>query len=303
MNNKPFPPRSIFLVLAAVIAVVFLSSCGGGSLATEEPATEAATEAPPDSPTSTQAVPPTSTLEPILIETTPTLLPIFTQSAGNPTPITPLPLTPISPFFTPPAGGESAPALPEFRRLTLEYPSSVKAGAESDVIRLTLEVDSLGNITPTAEIGGNVVEGEVIEIPNLYATHIVTAEAFYEVAGLEVKPSGSTFQPLKQGQPVTFYWSIRAQEVGTYRGTIWLYLNFEDRSSGEKSRGAVSAQIVEIEALDFFGFSTNFVRTSGVVGSVLGSILGFPFFKDIVYFLFRRLRKPAKKRRKSAKKT
>lgn len=200
-------------------------------------------------------------------------------------------------------GEEPAPALPELRRLTLEYPASIKAGAESDIVRLTLEVDELGNVTPTAQFEGNVVDGEVIEIPNLYATHNVTVEAIYEVAGLEVKPSGATFQPLRQGERVTFYWSIRAQDVGMYRGTIWLYLNFEDRSSGEKSRVPVSAQIVEVEAVDFFGFSTNFVRTSGVVGSALGTIVGFPFFKEMVMFLFRGLKKDGKKSARNSKKT
>ena len=44
------------------------------------------------------------------------------------------------------------PALPERRRLTLEFPPQIRAG-DSDVVRLTLEVDDLGSITPTAEIG------------------------------------------------------------------------------------------------------------------------------------------------------
>lgn len=211
----------------------------------------------------------------------------------------------ISP--TPPPTGTleavaSEPAFPEYRRLTLEYPSRIKAGAESDIIRLTLEVDTLGNITPTAEIGGNVVEGEVIEIPNLYETHNVAVEARYDVAGLEVRPPGSTIQPLKQGEAATFYWSIGAQEVGTYRGTIWVYLNFEDLSSGEKSRKPVSAQIIEIEAVDFFGFSTNFVRTSGVVGSVLGLVAGFPFFDNIVKYLWEKRKKETKKPSKPVRK-
>lgn len=282
MNKKPFPSRNVlFLIPAAVLSIV-VSSCGGGA-ATEMPATE---EAVTEEPTGVTELPTVN----------------FPGGTGTPIPFTPLPLTPITPIFTPVAEPGPAPALPEFRRLTLEYPSSIKAGAESDVLRLTLEVDTLGNITPTAEIGGNVVEGEVIEIPNLYATHNVTAEAYYEVVGLEIKPSGSTFQPLKQGQSVTFYWSIGTQTVGRYRGTVWLHLNFEDRSSGEKSRVAVSAQIVEIEAVDFFGFSTNFVRTSGVVGSVVGSIMGFPFFKDIFRYLLDKVRKPKRKPSKSGAK-
>ncbi len=36
----------------------------------------------------------------------------------------------------------------------------MRAG-DSDVVRLTLEVDELGNITPTAQIGGNVITREV----------------------------------------------------------------------------------------------------------------------------------------------
>ena len=200
-------------------------------------------------------------------------------------------------------GSDVMPAVPETRRLTLEYPLKLKAGAGSDVVRLTLEVDSLGNITPTANIEGHVVEGEVIEIPNLYETHNVTAEASFDLAGLEVKPSGTIFQPLKPGERLDFYWSVGAQNVGTYRGTIWLYLNFESRSSGEKNRVAVSAQVLEIEAVDFFGFSVNFVRTSGVVGSVLGVIVGFPFFDDIVKYLWAKMKKESKKPVKRGRKT
>ena len=70
-----------------------------------------------------------------------------------------------------------APAILETRRLTLEFPSKMRAGVEGDIIRLKLEVDDLGNITPTAQIEGNVVVGEMIEIPDLYETHNVTAEA------------------------------------------------------------------------------------------------------------------------------
>jgi hypothetical protein len=162
---------------------------------------------------------------------------------------------------------------------------------ESNIIRLTLEVDDLGNIKPTAEIEGNVISGQTIEIPNLYETHNVTAEASLDLAGMEVSPSGATFEPLKQGQSATFYWSIRPQDAGTYRGTVWLHLNFEDKSTGEKSRIALSAQVIEIEAVDFFGLSVNLARTSGVLGSIIGGVVGFPFLEDIVKLLFKRRKK------------
>jgi hypothetical protein len=129
------------------------------------------------------------------------------------------------------------------------------------------------------------VVGQTIEIPDLYETHNVTAEAQLDLAGMQVQPADAIFEPLKRGQSATFYWSIRPQEVGTYRGTVWLHLNFVDKSTGEKSRIAVSAQIIEIEAVDFFGLSVNVARTSGVLGSIVGGVVGFPFLKDILKFL------------------
>lgn len=171
------------------------------------------------------------------------------------------------------------------RRLTLEYPSRMKAGVEEDIVRLTLDVNDFGSIVPTAQIGGDGVMGKVVGLPNLYETHFVTAEARFDMAGMEIQPSGSIYEPMKPGQSVTFYWSIRPRETGTYCGTVWLYLVFEERVSGEKSRMAVSAQIVEIEALDFFGFPVNFARRLGLAGFILGLVLGFPLLDDLLKFM------------------
>ena len=227
-----------------------------------------------------------------------------TAPTTSPTAVVEIPATPTAESLIPENGGsdEATPALLEFRRLTLEYPPTMKLGSGSDVIILTLEVDAQGNITPTAQIDGNVTQGEIVEIPNLYETHNVTAEAYYEVTGLNVTPKGSTFQPLKQGERIRFTWSVQPQDVGTYGGTIFLFLNFENRETGEKDRKEISIQIFDIKVVDFFGFSTNFVKTSGVVGSVLGVIVGFPFFDDIVKYLFGRLTSDKRKQAKSKKK-
>jgi hypothetical protein len=182
------------------------------------------------------------------------------------------------------------PAVPERRRLTLEYPPQIRAG-DSDVVRLTLEVDQAGKLTPTAVVEGNVITGETIEIPNLYETHHVIVEAKFDVAGMQVSPPDLSSQTLAPGQTVRFFWSIRPEEVGTYRGTIGLYLRFVDKVSGEESQTAVSAQIVEIEAMNLFGIPANVVRVAGGAGSVIGSILGLPFLEDVVRFLFNRRRK------------
>lgn len=185
------------------------------------------------------------------------------------------------------------PAIPERRRLTLESPTQIRAG-DSDLVRLTLEVDDLGNITPTAQFDGDVVTGDVVEIPDLYETHNVIAEAKFDIAGLQISPPELISQTLSKGQAVNFYWSVRPTEVGVYRGTVWFYLRFVDKVSGEESRKTVSAQVVEIEAVNFLGLPANVVRTFGGIGAFIGVVVGFPFFEDIVKFIFGRGRKRKK---------
>jgi hypothetical protein len=105
---------------------------------------------------------------------------------------------------------------------------------------------------------------------------------------MQVSPPELISQTLSRGQSVNFIWSIRPTDPGTYRGTVWFYLRFVDKVSGEESRRTVSAQIVEIEAVNFLGLSANVVRTFGGVGSIIGAVVGFPFFEDIVKFIFGR---------------
>lgn len=185
------------------------------------------------------------------------------------------------PAFTP------QPAINEARRLTLEFPPTIRAG-DSDIVRLTLEVDDLGNITPTAQFEEHVITGKIVQIPNLYESHHVVAESRFDIAGVEISPAELISIPLAPGQSATFSWSIRPSDVGIYRGTIWLYLRFVDKLNGEESRTTVSAQIVEIEAVNFFGLSGSFARTTGLIGSIVGTVIGFPFLEDIIKYLYRR---------------
>lgn len=256
MSQKAFSPRMIF----SAMLILFLAACGGAA---------------PDS----AAEPPAASEAP--------------AATFMPAP------TPTAEFLIPVTGGddetstEVTPAIPERRLLALEFPPRIRAG-DADIVRLTLQVDESGNLTPTAEVEGNVVTGEVIEIPNLYETHHVIAEARFDAAGLQVSPPDLVSQTLSPGQTVRFFWSIRPQEVGVYRGTVWLYLRFADKVSGEESQKAVSAQIVEIEAVNLLGLPPNVVRVAGGVGSVVGAVVGFPFFEDIVRFLFGRRRRRAR---------
>ncbi|MBN1450130.1 MAG: hypothetical protein JW963_03870 [Anaerolineales bacterium] len=189
---------------------------------------------------------------------------------------------------------EAQPAILESRRLTLEFPPVMRTG-DSARIRLQLEVDDRGNIIPTAVVEGNVVTGEVVEIPNLYETHNAIAEARLDMAGMEVQPPGTISEPLTPGKSVTFYWSVRPEESGRYEGTAWLHLRFipmTSLSGEQESRIAVSVQFLEIEARSFLGFlDGGAARGIGALGSVVGSVLGFPFVDDFVKWLWRKVRR------------
>ena len=183
------------------------------------------------------------------------------------------------------------PSIPEQRRLTLEFPPKIRAG-DGDRIRLTLEVDDLGNITPTAEIEGNKIVGETIEIANLYETHHIIAESRLDMAGMQIIPAETVSEPLLPGESVTFFWGISAPDAGEYRGTVWLYLRYVPKDGGEELRRAISAQTVEIKATKFFGIlSTDPAKKIGAIGSFFGALLGFPFVDDVLKFLWKKGKK------------
>ncbi len=160
-------------------------------------------------------------------------------------------------------------------------------------MRLTLEVDTLGNLTPTAEMQGHKVTGQTVAIPNLYDTHNVIAEARLDLAGVEVRPSDQISEPLLPGQSVTFFWSIHPPEAGTYRGTVWLFLRFVDKLTKEESRQPISAQTLQISASDILGLNGGVARMAGGLGAVLGAALSIPFADDVLKWLWKRIRRGA----------
>ena len=181
------------------------------------------------------------------------------------------------------------PAIPETRMLTLEYPPKIRAG-DSDVVRLTLEMDDRGNLTPTVSSGGNVIQGQVLVIPNLFDTHNVLAEARLDMAGLDVRPPDNISETLLPHQKVTFYWSILPNQPGKYKGTVWFFLRFIPKAGGAESRQAISAQTIEIEGTSFFGLGARSTRWLGIAGTVVSSFLGFPFLESIIKWIWKRFR-------------
>ena len=179
------------------------------------------------------------------------------------------------------------PAIQEARRITLEWPPTIRVG-DSDVIRLTLEVDAQGNLTPTAQIKGHETRGETVTIPDLYETHNVIAEARLDMAGMQVMPEGDISEPLLKGQSVTFFWSVRPQEVGTYRGTIWVHLRFIPHAGGQELRRPLTAQLVDVQAVNILGLGGNAARWVGGVGTIVGSFFSL---ENLLHWILNFLRK------------
>lgn len=158
-------------------------------------------------------------------------------------------------------------SLPEGRVIRLVFPPRIRAG-DSGVVRLLLDAD--GPAAPSAEDG-----------TGFYDVHAVIAEARFDIPGMSVRPSALISAPISQGQSAVFYWTLRSNDAGRYRGTIWLYLRTVDKSSGRESRETVSAQIVEIESVKLLGLPANQARAAGLAGAVAGLALSIPFFETL----------------------
>ena len=169
----------------------------------------------------------------------------------------------------------------------VEWPPDIKVG-DSDIIRLTLDVDRGGEASVTAQVAGNETRSEPVSIPNLYDTHNVWVEARMDLAGVLLSPQGEIREPLLPGEPAFFAWSVKPDEVGTFRGTIWLHLVFIPKDGGAESRRALSAQRVEVRAVNFLGLGGSTARWLGGFGTLLGSFISLD---SILPWIFKRFRK------------
>ena len=179
--------------------------------------------------------------------------------------------------------------LKEQRLVLIEWPEKIRLG-DGDIVRLTLEVDETGVVTPTAEIEGHQVTGTPVEIPDLYETHNLVVEARLDLAGAAVSPPQGTIQePLRRGQVLHFYWSIQTQQIGRTRGTLWLFLNLIPKDEGEPDRKALLSKQLEIETVSVLGLPANLARWTGAIGTAFSVVLGFPFLESLIAGLWKRL--------------
>ena len=254
----------IAIILTRIAGILLIGLILAGCASAERPA------ALPPTPIiikTYEFVVPTSRATPGLIDRTPT----FYQEV-LPTPIPP------------------QASLQEKRLLSIEWPSSIRVG-DSDIIRLTLEIDNQGQITPSVEVSGHQILGREISIPNLYDTDNIFAEARLDMAGMQVSPDGAVRQTMLPGQTLIFYWSISPNQAGSYRGTLWVYLDLVPKSGGEMDQRTLIAHRIDIQSDTVFGLSATTARWFGAGGAVVSSILGFPFLEKILEKLWKHLRK------------
>ncbi len=179
--------------------------------------------------------------------------------------------------------------LSEQREIEMEWPAVMHVG-DGDVVRLAITLAANNTITPTAVVEGNVIQGDPIEIPDLYDSHNLVATARLDMAGLQVLPQGDISLPMVRGQTVTFLWSLNAPEEGRYKGTLWLYLTLVPKLGGVSEQRLLLARPMDIEARSFLGIPVITARWFGLIGAVIGAVLGLPFINQLGLWLWGRIR-------------
>jgi hypothetical protein len=101
----------------------------------------------------------------------------------------------------------------------------------------------------------------------------VMADARFEASGINVDPANSTRESMPPGQPVGFKWRIRAEETGSYTGTLWLSLRFLPIDGSTPIQGPIYVNDIQVNASNFLGLSGGMARIVGWVGVMLGVFL------------------------------
>lgn len=219
-------------------------------------------------------------------------------TGGAPTPASTQPPQATEPVVATPQGPVvGVPRPHEERIVELDYPLAIRAG-NSDVIRLALVLSpDAAYFTPTAESGDHTSSGDPILIPNLYDTHTLVAVARLDAIGLQIDRPGDWEQPLLPGEDVVWRWTIATEDVGRQRANIILRIRFIPKAGGETVEKEVWARTLNIDITTVFGMSGAQAQTIGWVGTLIGSVLGFPFFDRLLEWAWNKLIKSGKKKR------
>ena len=181
-------------------------------------------------------------------------------------------------------------AILEARRIFLAWPPRIRVG-ESDWVRLVLDMDEEGRLTPTVLSPGQEQSSQAVNIQNVYDTHDVTVEARLDLAGVEYQPADALRLSLHPGQTLTFQWSVSPPEAGTYRGTVSMFVHYIPKDGSQEIVDQITNQPVEIRGVNLFGLSGAAARVIGGVGVLFGSVLSLD---NLIPWFWRRFRKSSR---------
>lgn len=153
------------------------------------------------------------------------------------------------------------------RRLSMSWPQLLRLGDSGQV---TLALDVAGEATGAA---------------SLFDTHFVVAEARLDLAGMQVEPFSTISEPMAPQRALQLFWKIHPTVTGTYRGTLWLYLNLVPKGGGTVERRALVARPIEIQVLAVLGLPALPIRWGSIVAMGLSTWLGMPLWTRLLRFL------------------
>jgi hypothetical protein len=168
-------------------------------------------------------------------------------------------------------------------RVQLETPQYLRLG-DAGLVRLSLLPLEESSSAPE----GPSLPGDVVLPADAFGATTATrptmiAEARLDLAGMEVRPDQEISEPLFPGQPLTFFWSVRAVQAGEYQGVAWLHLRL--LTDGEETRLPLSCPGSTPAGADVVGAIGEHRALVEFAWGTLTFLLGFPYLKEVALWL------------------
>lgn len=127
---------------------------------------------------------------------------------------------------------------------------------------------------PTGEDVNQIPGDSQVWLENRQAIYYPVVQVRLDMAGIDSYPKGEILQPLRDSSRLIFRWHLQTLVEGNYQGTIWLHILYVSKSGGDTLRQPLSAQVLEIEAVNVLGMSAHEARLVAALGMVLAAFIG-----------------------------
>jgi hypothetical protein len=165
---------------------------------------------------------------------------------------------------------EDQPAILENRRVSLEWPRSLRIGEDGAIL---LNFEAVNEDSPSSIEQTGLVDG--------YTNYSVMAEANFEVAGIRFEPTSVTRVSMPPGQPVIVKWKIVADDAGSYHGVVWLSLRFLPLDGSTPIQVPIYVKDIRIHGTSFLGMNGTVASLVGGVGVLVSLVF---ILNDVINF-------------------